>query len=288
LTFLFDDDYVTVMLRKYDIVKSLSLLAFAVAGGAVFAAPASAEVSCSSSAGATVSLTDYVTRTSACLNTAEGLVADAEDALAAEVNAAREALGLAPLKRRDGLDMAARVHALDMSGRDYLGHSDPEGRNHLFRIRAFDRSILVGDFGANVVKVPVRFSGREILNSMGQDDANAFNLIRETFTDMGVGVIEKDGALYVVVTFADVQGVLEEPVPLSPRRSQSLKADMDESLKPVTWALNDVVTGERLRLGHGSRLRTVRLTDQDLAGITITAEAGLTEVTLKGPMITGR
>jgi hypothetical protein len=123
---------------------------------------------------------------------------------------------------------------------------------------------------------------------MGQDDANAFNLIRETFTDMGIGVIEKEGALYVVVTFADVEGELDQPVPLSPRRSQSLKADLDESLKPVTWALNDAVTGERLRLGFGSRLRPVRLTDTEMAGITITAQAGLTEVTLKGPMITGR
>ncbi len=288
LTGALSDDYVTVMLQRYDTLKSLSLLAFAVAGGALLAAPAAAEADCQHLRGSMSSLTDYVTHSTDCVEGAQSLIADTEIALAEEVNAARETLGLAPLQRREGLDMAARVHALDMSDRNYLAHRDPEGRDHLYRIRAFDRSILVGDFGANVIKVPARYSGRDILNSMGQDEANAFNLIRDSFTDMGIGVIEKDNALYVVITFADVEGQLDQPVPLSPGASQSLKAKLDGPLRPVKWALNDMTTGERLRIGHGQRLRPVRLGQDDAVGISIVAEAGLTEITLKGPMITGR
>jgi uncharacterized protein YkwD len=277
------------MLQIYDKLKSSSLLAVAAAGGLAVAPVAMADGICSGEAGYGNGLVEYVSQAEICVNQTNAVATEIAESVAQDINRARIALGLPELNRRDGLDMASQAHALDMAKHDYVAHTDMQGRDHLYRIGAFDRSVLVGDFGANVVKVPASFSAGRIFNTMGKGEENALNLVRESFTDMGVGIAEADGAYYVVVTFADVEGELETALPLSPQSQQSLAASLeDRSLRAVKWGLSDAQTGEAYRQTFSSRLSPRRLDAGRDAAVYVIAVAGAEQVTLKGPLVAGR
>lgn len=275
------------MLHFYDKSRSVSMLAFAALGGLALSGAAQADESCANMNSAKAGLVSYVSIATECVQSSSALAADAEAALAAHINQVRLDLQLAQLDRRPGLDMAAQAHALDMVVRDYISHEDLEGRSHLYRARAFDRTGLIGNFGAVVMATSADRSAVQLTSELSQDAQNAANLINETFTDFGIGIAVKDGRQLVVLVFADVEGDLQESLPVAPQYGQSLAANFTEGdLRPVTWRLVEAESGASIRRSFAAELNPTRLPAEKEAALVVEAQVGAQEVSLKGPLVT--
>ena len=278
------------MLQKYDKLKSSLLLAVAAAGGAALSLTASAgEAVCSLENGYATDLASYVSEASTCVETAENFDTVFADGLVAEINNERVANGLVPLNRRASLDMAAKVHALDMSERIYAAHTDLEGRDHLHRIRAFDRTMLVGASGSNVTVGRSADSAADIHNKIKSDTLNVDNMLRASFTDVGVGVVEEAGQYYVVQVFAAAEGDLETAIPVSATGAQPLKASLsDRDRQVIAWGLSDAASGEMLAKSNMPRVRFNNIRGADAAHLDILVAARDSTFVLKGPLVSGR
>lgn len=275
------------MLHFYDKTRSVSLLAFAAASGLALSGTANAEMKCADIATGTPGLVGYVSAASSCVENSDVLADGTEAALASHINQVRYDLELPALERRAGLDMAAQAHALDMVERDYVAHTDPEGRDHLYRVRAFERTGLIGNFGAVVMAASADRSAVQLAADMSQDPQNASNLIDDSFTDFGIGVAVHEGRQLVVLVFADIEGDLQVSLPVAPSTGHSLAANFDEvELRPVTWRLVEADTGASIRRSFIAELDPLRLPAQTETALIIEAKAGASEVSLKGPLVT--
>ncbi len=277
------------MLQKYDKLKSSLLLALAAAGGAAISGIASAaEVTCDLENGFATELATYVAEAKTCISQADNIAVQVADGLFAEVNAERLANGLDPLNRRASLDMAAQAHALDMSVRIFADHADLEGRDHLHRIRAFDRTMLVGASGSNVTVSKSADDASEVHAKIKRDAFNAENILRDSFTDVGIGVVENSGQYYVVQVFADAEGDLDQALPIVAEGTAPLRVNLaSRDLRLVAWGLMDTETGEVLARGSMPRLR---FTGLEGAEASLNVLVGLRNDThvLKGPLVTGQ
>lgn len=278
------------MLQKYDKVKSSLLLAFAAAGGAAFTGAAAAEqATCSLDNGYAQELSSYVTEASMCISLAENIDAAMADGLLAEINAERVAAGVAPVERRASLDMAAQAHALDMATRIYADHVDLEGRDHLHRIRAFDRTMLVGASGSNVTVSLAAGDVDAVHAKLKRDQLNADNMVRRSFTDVGIGVVEKAGQYYVVQVFAAAEGEFANAIPVTARGSQPLKATLaDRDRQVVAWGLVDNASGETLASSTMQRVRFSNLRGAESAALDVLVAEQSDTYVLKGPLVSGR
>ena len=279
----------TVMLQKYDKLKSSLLLAVAAAGGAAFSGTAvAAEANCSLENGYSIDLASYVAEASSCIDAADNIEHSVADGLMAEINADRVSNGLAPLNRRASLDKAAMAHALDMSVRIYADHVDPEGRDHLHRIRAFDRTMLVGGSGANVTVSLANADATAVHENVKMDAFNVDNMMRASFTDVGIGVVEEAGQYYVVQVFAAAEGDLNEAVPISVAGTAPLKAKLSSGdQRMVAWGLVDTKSGEMLARSSMPRIRYSALDGAD-AAINVLVGLHNSTYVLKGPLVSGR
>ncbi|MEL7113700.1 MAG: CAP domain-containing protein [Pseudomonadota bacterium] len=277
------------MLRKYDTLKSSLLLALAAAGGAAVSGLASAgEVTCNLENGFATELATYVAEAETCIAEADNIAGQVADGLFAEINAERIANGLEPLNRRVSLDMAAEAHALDMSVRIFADHADLEGRDHLHRIRAFDRTMLVGASGSNVTVSKSSIAASDVHVKIKNDAFNAENILRDSFTDVGIGVVEKAGQFYVVQVFADAEGDLSEPLPIIAEGTAPLRVNLaSRDQRFVGWGLMDDASGEVLARGSMPRLR---FTGLEASEASLNVLVGLRNDTyvLKGPLVTGQ
>lgn len=278
------------MLQKYDKIKSSLLLAIAAAGGAALSMTASAgEAVCSLENGYSQDLASYVAEASTCVEIAENFDATFADGLVTEINAERVANGLAPLNRRASLDMAAKAHALDMSERIYAAHSDLEGRDHLHRIRAFDRTMLVGASGSNIAVARSADGSAEVHAQITNDANNQSNILHASFTDMGVGVVEVAGQYYIVQVFAAAEGDLERELPVSARGAQPLLANLsDRNRQVVAWGLTDASSGEMLAKSSVPRVRFRDIRGADTATLDVLVAVRDNTYVLKGPLVSGR
>lgn len=278
------------MLQKYDKIKSSLLLAVAAAGGAAISGPAMAsDAGCNLADGYATELASYVTEASTCIETAGNFDTALADELFSELNAEREANGLAPLNRRASLDKAAKAHALDMAVRVFADHVDLEGRDHLHRIRAFDRTMLVGASGSNVAVSLAAADATAVHNGIKRDQLNVANMMRSSFTDVGIGVVEEAGQFYVVQVFAAAEGDFFEAIPVSARGSQPLKAQLaDRDRQVVAWGLVDVSSGEMLARSTMPRVRFSNLRGAEAAELDVVVAVRNDTYVLKGPLVSGR
>ena len=278
------------MLQKYDSLKSSLLLALAAAGSAAFSGTAIAEGTvCNLEDGFSVELAFYIEEAKACVNGAESLDAGTADDLVAEINAERSAAGLAPLERRASLDMAAAAHALDMSARNFAAHADLEGRDHLHRIRAFDRTMLVGASGANISVALSSADAAAIHDEIKRDQLNQDNILRASFTDIGIGVVEQAGQVYVVQVFATAEGDLDKALPISATGTQSLSASlMSRDQHVVAWGLSDTESGEMLARSTMPRVSYTTLRTADAADLDVLVAVRDRTYVLKGPLVSGQ
>ena len=278
------------MLQKYDALKSSLLLALAAAGGAALSGTATAsEVACSLDNGYSIDLASYVAEAATCVEQASNFDAAMADALLTEINVERAAAGLAPLNRRASLDMAAQSHALDMSTRIYADHVDLEGRDHLHRIRAFDRTMLVGASGSNVTVGRAADGAAAIHQKIKMDEFSAANIVRDSFTDVGIGVVEEAGQFYVVQVFAAAEGEFETAIPVSAKGSQPLRANLsDRDRQVVAWGLIDAQSGEMLARSTMPRVRFSSAQGTDSAALDVLVAVRIFSFVLIGPLGCGR
>lgn len=278
------------MLQKYDKMKSSLLLAVAAAGGAALSAPAGAsEVNCALQDGYADPLAAYVAEASTCISAAQNIATDVADALLAELNADRAGAGLEPLRRRASLDMAAQAHALDMSVRIYADHVDPEGRDHLHRIRAFDRTMLVGASGSNVTVSRSADDPSAVHAKIKRDEFSTNNMMHKSFTDVGIGVVEEAGQYYVVQVFAAAEGDFFEAIPVSAKGTQPLKASLaDRDRQVIAWGLIDSASGEMLARSTMPHVRFANLRGAESAALDVVVSARNDTYVLKGPLVSGR
>lgn len=280
----------TGMLQKYDKIKSSLLLAFAAAGGAAISgAAAAATGSCSLDNGYSTDLASYVVEASDCIDAAENFDSKIADELFFALNADRVAQGLAPLTRRTSLDMAAKAHALDMSVRIYADHVDHEGRDHLHRIRAFDRTMLVGASGSNVTVSLAAADSQAVHAKLKRDQLNVANMTRNSFTDIGIGVVEEAGQYYVVQVFAAAEGDFDKAIPVSAKGSQPLNASLaDRNRQVIAWGLVDSASGEMLARSTMPRVRFSNLKGSESAALDVLVSVRNDTFVLKGPLVSGR
>ncbi len=277
------------MLRKYDTLKSSVLLAIVAAGGVAISGTATAaEVTCSMENGYANELSTYVAEASACIDAAENFDEIVASELLTEINADRAALGLAPLQRRASLDTAAKAHALDMSARIYADHVDPEGRDHLYRIRAFDRTMLVGASGSNVTVSRAADDAKSVHAKIKLDAYSTANIGRESFTDVGIGVVEEAGQYYVVQVFAAAEGDFQKAIPVSASGTQALNANLsDRDRQVVAWGLIDSQSGEMLARSTMPRVRFSNVLGAETAALDVLVSARNDTFVLKGPLVSG-
>ncbi|GAB5459560.1 MAG: hypothetical protein Hens3KO_25900 [Henriciella sp.] len=277
------------MLQFYDRMKSTSLLALAAAGGCLLAPTALAATGCNTTDGYDADLSAYVTEATTCIRETDRLRTDVSDDVIALLNADRVAGGLEPLGQRESLDQAAAAHALDMSSRRYAAHSDKEGRDHIYRVRAFDRSLLLGATGANVIVTKPGASAAEIYQTLKEDELNAKNLVRDGFSDIGMAVAEYGGQYYIVQIFASVEGELKQDLPLKVSQNTPIRATLSDGTREVIgWGLTDHETGEVLARGKSSRMRSAFLKGSDAATLDFVVTDQQSTYILKGPMITAQ
>lgn len=273
------------MLHK--LCQTVAVLASA---SAAFAGPALAagDNACRvAEAGLSTQLEAYLDEASHCVaQPPEGVTLrnDVEAELVRQINERRAAAGEDPLRLRYGLYNAARLHAVDMAARGYAAHEDPEGRGHLQRARAIDRTALFGAMGGNVAVVK-QTDASQVDAKIAADPVNAANIQREEFTHMGVGVAEAGGRLYAVEVFARVDGELRDPMPARVSRLDNVRPDFaDNSFAMETVRLENAA-GDELGVSINSRLSGVALTGET-AYLDVSARGGDTVYTLYGPSVT--
>jgi len=274
------------MLQFYDKTWSVSVLAFAALTLPISASATtqSAPGNCDLSNGYEGRLAEQVSEMEACLERAEDSHTEVSERISVLSARYRDKTVMRPLERHSSLDRAARAHALDMAERTYVSHSDPEGRGHLERVRLLDRTLILGVSGANMSVVDANAEPIDAFNALISDPVNRENLLRETFTHMGIGMAEADGRLYIVQLFAQVDGQLERLLPLEVSDRAAIKADFtDPKFEQAGWRLT-TAGGEVLARGLGKVVSTRDLTGE-AAYLEIEALRGETTYRLRGPAL---
>jgi len=253
----------------------------------MFAGPASAaspDTCRIADAGLPSSVEAYLDAAAHCLSQPpEGVTLrrDVEAGLADRVAERRQSAGAGRLEIREGLNRAARLHAIDMAARDYAGHSDSAGRGHLERARTLDRTGLYASMGGNVTTLRSD-NPRVIDRAIASESVNRDNIERQDFTHMGVGAAEANGRLYVVQLFARLDGELNREAPVRIAGSERLQpafAQRSMRLEGVALSAEDgaviAVSRNPLVSDPGGQARN--------AYLVVAARDGDTVYSLRGP-----
>jgi uncharacterized protein YkwD len=256
-----------------------------VIAGAAFAGPVLAQdqqaAACTiQAAGLPATVDQYLPAAQACLAAPPAGItvrADLEAQALAALNAQRADAGLAPLTARPALSDAARLHTIDMAARGYAAHVDPEGRDHLDRIRTLDRTGLIGAVGGNVA---ILEAGDDIAVQLSAEGVDRDNVLRQEFTDVGLAVAEADGRTFAVAVFARVDGELDAPLPVTSQRIASVRSDLDRESMPMAGLRLSSVDGAVLAHSPG---RSIRAPGEGDAYLDIAIDQGDGVLYLRGP-----
>lgn len=275
------------MLQFYD--KRFAALALSAIGASFLTLPAVASSSCDLSDGYPASLSAYVAEATTCIADNGDLRTDLADAVFDKINQERDAAEIAPLTRNASLDQAAAAHAIDMMNRRYANHFDMEGRDHVFRVRAFNRSQLIGAVGANVLVAQPGANADDIFATIKADDLNAKNLVREGFSDVGMAIAVSDGQPFIVQIFAAVEGEFKNELPLTMSKNTNIRADLNDANRNVIgWSLTDQASGDLIARGKAARLRAASFESAQTANLDVVVTDQASIYTLKGPAITAQ
>ena len=280
------------MLQFYDKIWSISVLAFAALATPMAATADSAdpvvEPGCDLADGYGETLANYVAEAQACLDAPQSaaLSEKARDTRLL-MQRIREKNGAGALGEHPALDAAARMHALDMAARGYAAHADPEGRGHEERLRAIGRDLIFGAAGANITVVDRGATAVDIYNALIGDEISRENLFRSEFTHGGFGLAERDGRLYAVQVFAQVDGALRQPLPVDlPIVSDIPVEFVDAGFETEGWRI-ETAGGDIVTRGLAPRLYRARLAGAD-GYLTVEARQGTAVYALKGPAVSAR
>lgn len=122
---------------------------------------------------------------------------DAERELVRLMNQERTKQGVEPLKMEERLTEAARVHSEEMARRKQLSHRFPNEE------RLQDRLAKTGmPFDAVAENVAHSGSAADAHQELMLSSGHRANILNPAYNAVGVGVVERDGHLYVTQSFA--------------------------------------------------------------------------------------
>jgi uncharacterized repeat protein (TIGR02543 family) len=107
------------------------------------------------------------------------------------VNEERKKKGIAPLKASEGLTVAAKVRAKEITS--FFSHTRPDGTE------CFSASNLM--MGENIAYGPEDFSAAEVMKLWMDSPGHKENILRSAFKTLGVAVYYKNGRSYWVQSF---------------------------------------------------------------------------------------
>ncbi|MEM9055088.1 MAG: CAP domain-containing protein [Pseudomonadota bacterium] len=163
--------------------------------------------------------------------------ADLEAMFAGKINTERRKRGLTELQVRPEILPAARFHSLDMGVNQYFDHISPKGRAAVYRVTAFDRTLLAQSTAENIaVFGPTRcvnqeqeavpcskamgfeppepdFIVRNLHQKLMQSDGHRANILNEDTTHFAVGVARTETGFYVTQVFVKQRGALNQSLP---------------------------------------------------------------------------
>ncbi len=167
-------------------------------------------------------------------------------------NVERRKYKLSPLKYDPMLQTAARTHSADMLDRDFFDHASPEGRTPHDRIAIIHRQ-LIGLTGENIgmwqgydvndARKLAEVAVEGWMNSPGHRE----NILRKSFTHLGVGAAVKGNMVKITQNFASTQALFEQPLPLKVKSGDFLNLKTKPGLQryaPVKYAFWVSETGK--------------------------------------------
>jgi len=105
------------------------------------------------------------------------------------LNAERSGRGLAPLARREQLELASQRHSEDMVGRRFFEHDTPEGTDPQARMLAAGYPADNAYTGENIAwAAGKRASPRQIVDLWMHSPPHRENILRLGFTEIGIGL----------------------------------------------------------------------------------------------------
>lgn len=135
-----------------------------------------------------------------------------------QTNAERRAVDRRSLAPDPGLRALACRHTRDMLDRDFMGHVNPDGIGPNRRTARYHRS-LIGNPGENVLSRTGRKEQRpaELASVLMQrwmgSPPHRKNILRRTYTHLGVCVMQDGDEIRATQSFARVRGWVSPPLP---------------------------------------------------------------------------
>ena len=158
---------------------------------------------------------DYYERLRARVSDAGGgrFLPAVEDDLMPEHNDFRAHQGLAPLRRHEGLVLAARAHAADLLHRRYFEHASPEGFTSVERVGLLARS-FIGLAGENIVEVSggPPASAADMAELWRKSPGHRANMLRPTYTHVGIAVVRGGSRTISAAVFGERFAELDAPL----------------------------------------------------------------------------
>lgn len=142
-------------------------------------------------------------------------------------NEERTAQGHTALTILPRLNRIACRHNKDMLAHSYSGHEDSDGRRVGDRLTREHRTLLVTGYGENVFQAwgkatQDRDLASTTVDSWMKSPPHRKNILRRSYTHLGVCVTKADDQLRATQVFATVAGRLATPLPWAPSTKDSL------------------------------------------------------------------
>lgn len=153
------------------------------------------------------------------LGSVEGLILE-------RVNEERRRRGLSPVKPEPQLSKIARRHSKDMIVRNFFSHVNPDALAPTDRIFRQHRR-LIGLGGENIwtgnFRTDPEALGKRIMDGWMNSPGHRENILRSSFTHLGVGVVRQDSVVMATQNFAAVQAYAKSDVPKKTSPGEKLR-----------------------------------------------------------------
>lgn len=154
------------------------------------------------------------------------------------VNEERKQQHVAPIQLGETLRTIAQDHSDDMLKRAFFDHVNPSGEGPSDRIARQERR-LIGTTGENIWEFTgydsARSSGlaEKIMRDWMGSPGHRENILRKEFTHLGVGVSAAGAEVRATQSFANVQALLDQPLPVAAKQGTTVDLSTSGNGRPA-------------------------------------------------------